>query len=158
MKTCMELEKCTRQAAPAARHSRRGMRLNTALSNSPTEHTAPKRDLVDEPLAIVDGHLLLPDRPGLGIDLNLEAFKHYPPQRYTRPVLTTSDGALFAVGQLSSSLSAPGRPGRQASLYLCQESDAGDLIARSGYHGLNETINLCSKDGGYDNLGIWGRD
>lgn len=61
---------------------------------SPTEHEAPKKDIVDEPLAIVDGHLQLPERPGMGIDLNLEAFKHYPPSPRLRPVLTTSDGAL----------------------------------------------------------------
>ena len=61
---------------------------------SPTEHEAPKNDIVDEPLAIVDGHLQLSERPGMGIDLNLEAFKHHPPSPRLRPVLTTSDGAL----------------------------------------------------------------
>jgi galactonate dehydratase len=60
----------------------------------PTESTEPARDLVDEPVAIVDGHLQIPDRPGIGIDLNLEAFKHQPPQRYARPLLLNSDGAL----------------------------------------------------------------
>ena len=53
-----------------------------------------KRDIVDEPLTVKDGHLEIPDRPGLGIDLNIEAFKHYPPTSWERPALTTSDGAL----------------------------------------------------------------
>jgi L-alanine-DL-glutamate epimerase-like enolase superfamily enzyme len=34
---------------------------------------APRRDLVDEAITIVDGYLRLPERPGLGIDLNEEA-------------------------------------------------------------------------------------
>jgi galactonate dehydratase len=58
------------------------------------EHEGMKSDIVDEPLAIKDGHLEIPDRPGLGIDLNIEAFKHYPPTARRRPMLTTSDGAL----------------------------------------------------------------
>jgi galactonate dehydratase len=58
------------------------------------EHEGMKRDIVDEPLAIKDGHLEIPDRPGLGIDLNIEAFKHYPPTSWKRQVLRTSDGAL----------------------------------------------------------------
>lgn len=61
---------------------------------SPHEHEAPKRDLVDEPLTLRDGHLELPERPGLGIDLNLEAFEHHPPRRWPRPTLVNSDGAL----------------------------------------------------------------
>ena len=61
---------------------------------SPTEHMYPKNELVDEPLSINNGHLMVPNRPGLGIDLNLDAFKHHPPTRWSRPALTTSDGAL----------------------------------------------------------------
>jgi galactonate dehydratase len=60
----------------------------------PTEHESPKSELVDEPLSVKNGHLVVPDRPGLGIDLNLEAFKHHPPTKRPRPALTTSDGAL----------------------------------------------------------------
>jgi galactonate dehydratase len=60
----------------------------------PTEATEATAELVDQPVEIKDGHLQIPDRPGLGIDLNLEAFKHHPPERRARPLLTTSDGAL----------------------------------------------------------------
>ena len=60
----------------------------------PTEAIEATAELVDQPMEMKDGHLQIPDRPGLGIDLNLEAFKHHPPERRVRPVLTTSDGAL----------------------------------------------------------------
>lgn len=58
------------------------------------EQLSPKSDLVDSPLSIKQGHLIIPDRAGLGIDLNLEAFKHYPPIKRARNPLRTSDGAL----------------------------------------------------------------
>ena len=58
------------------------------------EQLSPKSDLVDSPLSIKQGHLIIPDRAGLGIDLNLEAFKHYPPIKRARNPLKTSDGAL----------------------------------------------------------------
>ncbi|NQW18034.1 MAG: galactonate dehydratase [Chloroflexi bacterium] len=59
-----------------------------------TEFELPKLDLVNEPLKLVDGHLLLPDRPGIGIELNEEAFKHYPQVPFDRKPVITSDGAL----------------------------------------------------------------
>ena len=40
---------------------------------------APRRDLVKEPLVVRDGYLDVPDKPGIGVELNLEAFAHYPP-------------------------------------------------------------------------------
>jgi galactonate dehydratase len=59
-----------------------------------TEHESPKSDLVKEPLKLVDGHLMLPDGPGLGIELNEDAFSSYPPVPFDRPPVVTSDGAL----------------------------------------------------------------
>jgi galactonate dehydratase len=76
------------------------VQLDAALHNvaiqeyTGTEFDSPKRDLVDEPLKLVDGHLLLPDRPGIGIELNEEAFKHYPMAPFDRKPVITSDGAL----------------------------------------------------------------
>ena len=76
------------------------VQLDAALHNvaiqeyTGTEFDQPKRDLVDEPLKLVDGHLLLPDRPGIGIELNEEAFKHYPMAPFDRKPVITSDGAL----------------------------------------------------------------
>ena len=58
------------------------------------EYESPKSDLIQEPLKLVDGHLMLPDGPGLGIELNEEAFGHYPPVPRMRPPVVTSDGAL----------------------------------------------------------------
>lgn len=47
------------------------------------------------PLPVVrDGYLLLPDKPGLGIELNEEAVEKYPPKPYDRPVVMESDGAI----------------------------------------------------------------
>jgi hypothetical protein len=37
---------------------------------------------------------LVPDRPGIGIDLNEEAFANYPTMPYNRPPLINPDGSL----------------------------------------------------------------
>ncbi len=58
------------------------------------EYESPKSDLIKEPLKLVDGHLMLPEGPGLGIELNEEAFGSYPPVPRIRPPVVTSDGAL----------------------------------------------------------------
>lgn len=58
------------------------------------EYENPKRDLVQEPLTRDGGYLLVPDTPGIGIELNEEAFKHYPPVPYERPPLVMADGGL----------------------------------------------------------------
>ena len=47
-----------------------------------------------EPLRREGGYLIVPESPGLGIELNEEAFKHYPPVPYKRPPLVGRDGAL----------------------------------------------------------------
>ena len=68
---------------------------NFAIQEYPgDEYASPKRDLVEEPLTREGGYLLLPTAPGLGITLNEEAFKHYPPQPYSRPPLIAPDGSL----------------------------------------------------------------
>ena len=56
--------------------------------------TGVKADLVDAPMKREGGYLLLPTRPGIGIDLNEEAFAKYPPVPYTRPPLIGADGGL----------------------------------------------------------------
>ena len=58
------------------------------------EHESPKRDLVKEPLRREGGYLRVPEAPGIGIELNEEAFKHYPPAPYDRPPLIAPDGSL----------------------------------------------------------------
>jgi galactonate dehydratase len=59
-----------------------------------TADVGPRRDLVDEPMKLVDGHLELPTRPGLGIDLNVEAFAKYPFARWHREWPRRADGAM----------------------------------------------------------------
>lgn len=39
-----------------------------------------RRELVTEPLVMEDGHLLLPDKPGLGVELNFDVLKKYSVQ------------------------------------------------------------------------------
>ena len=60
----------------------------------PDDATGVKADLVDEPLTRDGGYLLVPDRPGIGIDLNEEAFAKYPTVPYDRPPLINPDGSL----------------------------------------------------------------
>lgn len=53
-----------------------------------------RRDIVDEPMQLVDGYLELPDKPGLGIDLNEEALAKYPFRPWHRGFTWQEDGAL----------------------------------------------------------------
>ena len=47
-----------------------------------------------EPLKREGGYLMVPDAPGIGIELNEEAFEHYPPVPHERPPLIAPDGGL----------------------------------------------------------------
>ena len=68
---------------------------NIAVQEYPNdEWEGAKRDLVQEPLKRQGGYLAIPTAPGLGITLNEEAFKHYPPVPYQRPPLIRPDGSL----------------------------------------------------------------
>ena len=68
---------------------------NLAIQEYPgDEFESPKRDLVKQPLERQGGYLLVPDAPGLGIELNEEAFVHYPPVPYQRLPLIAPDGSL----------------------------------------------------------------
>jgi galactonate dehydratase len=53
-----------------------------------------RQDLVREPLRVVDGYIPLSDRPGLGIELNEEAFAHYPFRPWRRGVPFREDGSV----------------------------------------------------------------
>jgi galactonate dehydratase len=54
---------------------------------------APRKDLLKEPLMVKDGYIALPDQPGLGIELNEEAFAHYPPKPWHRQFEFRADGS-----------------------------------------------------------------
>ena len=76
------------------------VQLDAATHNIPVQEypyddaTGVKADLVDEPLRREGGYLLVPKRPGIGIELNEEAFSKYPPVPYVRPPLINPDGSL----------------------------------------------------------------
>lgn len=76
------------------------VQLDAAAPNIPVQEYPPsddqgvKRDLVDEPIVREGGFLVLPTRPGIGINVNEEAVKHYPPRSYERPALLNADGSL----------------------------------------------------------------
>jgi galactonate dehydratase len=54
-----------------------------------------RRELVDEPMKLVDGFLELPERPGLGLELNEEALEEgYEARSWHRPFLWRADGSL----------------------------------------------------------------
>lgn len=53
-----------------------------------------RRDLVQEPVALKDGYLELPRRPGLGIELNFDAFPKYPFRRWHRGFPIREDGSM----------------------------------------------------------------
>ncbi len=55
---------------------------------------APRRDLVKEPMKLVDGYLELPTAPGLGIELNEDAFAQYPYRSWRRSFPIRPDGSL----------------------------------------------------------------
>jgi galactonate dehydratase len=50
--------------------------------------------LLKESLMVKDGYLPLPERPGLGIELNEEALRHYPPQPWHRGFDYRADGSV----------------------------------------------------------------
>ena len=76
------------------------VQLDAATHNIPVQEyarddaTGVKADLVDAPVEREGGYLLLPQRPGIGIELNEEAFPRYPAVPYDRPPLINPDGSL----------------------------------------------------------------
>ncbi len=55
---------------------------------------APRRDIVDEPIKLVNGYLELPEKPGLGVDLNEEALGKFPFRSWHRPFPWRTDNSL----------------------------------------------------------------
>lgn len=52
------------------------------------------RDVLKDPLMVRDGYLEIPNEPGWGVELNEEAFRHYPPSPWRRPTTILPDGAI----------------------------------------------------------------
>ncbi len=53
-----------------------------------------RKEFLKEPMKLVDGYLEIPDKPGLGIELNEEVLPNYPGIYWTRPMLTRPDGSV----------------------------------------------------------------
>jgi galactonate dehydratase len=58
------------------------------------DDVAPRKDLLKEPLMVKDGYVPVPTKPGWGVELNEEAFKHYPPKRWRRGFEYRMDGSV----------------------------------------------------------------
>src|SRR5438270_402818 len=56
------------------------------------DQAGPSRDLVRKPLVLEDGHLRIPDQPGLGIELNEAAFAGKPLKPWHRAFVIEADG------------------------------------------------------------------
>ena len=54
----------------------------------------PRRDLVREAPVVRGGYLPIPEKPGWGIELNEEAFRHYPPKPWRRGFGFRADGSV----------------------------------------------------------------
>lgn len=58
------------------------------------DDSAPRKDLLKEPLMVKDGYIPVPNKPGLGIELNEEALRHYPPKPWHRNFEYRADGSV----------------------------------------------------------------
>jgi galactonate dehydratase len=62
------------------------------------EYHAPdagaRKDVLKAPLMVKQGYVEIPNRPGWGVELNEEAFKHYPPRAWKRPTHYRPDGSI----------------------------------------------------------------
>jgi galactonate dehydratase len=58
------------------------------------DDTSPRKDLLKEPLMVKDGYIPVPNKPGFGVELNEEAFKHYPPKPWRRGFDYRADGSV----------------------------------------------------------------
>jgi galactonate dehydratase len=58
------------------------------------DQSGPPRELVRKPLVLEDGHLRIPDSPGLGIEVNEAAFAGKPLRPWRRPLIVERDGNI----------------------------------------------------------------
>lgn len=58
------------------------------------DDTSPRKDLLREAPVARGGYLPVPEKPGWGIELNEEAFRHYPPKPWRRGFAFGADGAV----------------------------------------------------------------
>ncbi|MCL5026113.1 MAG: galactonate dehydratase [Chloroflexi bacterium] len=53
-----------------------------------------RKEFLKEPVKLKDGYLEIPDKPGLGVELNEEAFARYPSVYWRRPIPIRPDGSV----------------------------------------------------------------
>jgi len=75
------------------------LQLDAAIHNFTLQEyirsdTPPRCEVLVEPLKVEAGYLLIPDKPGLGVELNEEAVKKYPYKPQEPPLLTHEDGSV----------------------------------------------------------------
>lgn len=58
---------------------------------------SPRKDLAQEPYKMADGYLELPDKPGLGIELNEEYYEKHPYKPWHRGFPLKPDGAMALI-------------------------------------------------------------
>ncbi len=58
------------------------------------ESEGPRRNLIREPLKLVDGYLQIPEVPGLGIELNEDAYQNRPLKTWHRRFVIGPDGNI----------------------------------------------------------------
>jgi galactonate dehydratase len=55
---------------------------------------SPRKDFLKEPLMVKDGYIPLPTKPGLGVELNEDAFRNYPVRSWHRGFEYRIDGSV----------------------------------------------------------------
>ena len=62
------------------------------------EYRAPDsgahKDVLKQPIMVKDGYVEIPNKPGWGVELNEEAFQHYPPGPWKRSTGYRADGSV----------------------------------------------------------------
>jgi galactonate dehydratase len=58
------------------------------------DDTSPRKDVLKEPLMVKDGYIPLPNKPGLGIELDEEAIRKFPPRPWRRGFEFREDGSV----------------------------------------------------------------
>ncbi len=58
------------------------------------DDTAPRSEVLKEPLMVKDGYIPVPNKPGLGIELDEEAMRKYPPRPWRRGFEYREDGSV----------------------------------------------------------------
>jgi galactonate dehydratase len=67
---------------------------NFAILEYHPDDAGPRGEILEDPLVVKDGHVALPTKPGLGIELNEEAIRKYPYKPWRRTNAIRADGSI----------------------------------------------------------------